>query len=299
PTCDRSPPSGVPVTSDSGPTSVFAEERQDSIARIVEEHGRAHVADLSARFQVSHVTIRKDLAALEQQRRLVRTHGGAVAVGRGAERAFDVRERIQPSEKDAIGRAAAAMVVDGESIALDASTTALALARHLKERGSWLHLTVITNGLRIASELAGHPGITGAMPAGFLRWEALSLVGPLGAGLFEKVNIQKAFMGAAGFAIEAGLSDATEEEGQTKRLMVESASEVVGLVDHSKWGRTAFATFCRTADLTAIVSDLGAPLPMIDELRHAGVDVRLVPPTAPTSGRPTGARLKAGGPAPW
>ena len=75
------------------------------------------------------------------------------------------------------------MVHDGESIALDASTTALALARHLKARGGWLHLTVITNGLRIASELAGHPGISVVMPAGFLRWEALSLVGPLGEGL--------------------------------------------------------------------------------------------------------------------
>jgi DeoR/GlpR family transcriptional regulator of sugar metabolism len=287
------------VTSDSGPTTVFAEERQDFIARIVEEHGRAHVADLAARFAVSRVTIRKDLAALEGQRRLVRTHGGAVAIGRGAERAFDVRERIQRAEKDAIGREAAAMVVDGESIALDASTTALALARHLKARGSWLHLTVITNGLRIASELAGHPGITVAMPAGFVRWEALSLVGPLGAGLFEKVNVQKAFMGAAGFAIDAGLSDATEEEAQIKRLMVDGATEVVGLVDHTKWGRTAFATFCRTAGLTAVVSDVDAPAAMVAELRSSGIDVRLVEASDARPSRPDHQRLRTGGPAPW
>jgi DeoR/GlpR family transcriptional regulator of sugar metabolism len=289
----------MPVTSDPAPSDVFAEERQEYIARIVEEHGRARVADLATRFAVSRVTIRKDLAALEQQRRLVRTHGGAVSVGRGAERAFDVRERIQRAEKDAIGREAAAMVVDGESIALDASTTALALARHLKARGSWLHLTVITNGLRIASELAGHPGITVAMPAGFVRWEALSLVGPLGAGLFEKVNVQKAFMGAAGFAIEAGLSDATEEEAQIKRLMVEGASEVVGLVDHTKWGRTAFATFCRTPDLTSVVTDFEASAAMVAELRRAGVDVRQVEPIEPRPGRADAERLRAGGPTPW
>jgi DeoR family transcriptional regulator of aga operon/DeoR family fructose operon transcriptional repressor len=289
----------MPVTSDPRPGDVFAEERQEYIARIVEEHGRARVADLAARFAVSHVTIRKDLATLEQQRRLVRTHGGAVAVGRGAERAFDVRERIQRAEKDAIGREGAAMVVDGESIALDASTTALALARHLKARGSWLHLTVITNGLRIASELAGHPGITVAMPAGFVRWEALSLVGPLGAGLFEKVNVQKAFMGAAGFAIDAGLSDATEEEAQIKRLMVEGASEVVGLVDHTKWGRTAFATFCRTPDLTSVVTDIEASAAMVAELRRSGVDVRQVEPIEPRPGKADGERLRAGGPTPW
>ena len=282
-----------------GRGDVFAEERQDHIARIVEEHGRARVADLASTFRVSGVTIRKDLAALERQGRVVRTHGGAVTLGRaGAERAFDVRERIQPDEKDAIGREAAGMVVDGESIALDASTTALALARHLKARGGWLHLTVITNGLRIASELAGHPGISVVMPAGFLRWEALSLVGPLGEGLFEKVNIQKAFMGAAGFSIEAGLSDATEEEAQIKRLMVEGASEVVGLVDHTKWERAAFATFCETADLDAVITDAGAPAAMVEQLRRSGIAIHEVTPTvedAATSRR----RLRTGGSAPW
>ena len=284
---------------DPGRSDVFAEERQDHIARIVEEHGRARVSDLATTFRVSGVTIRKDLAVLERQGRLVRTHGGAMTVGRaGAERAFDVRERLQRDEKDAIGRAAAAMVVDGESIALDASTTALALARHLKGRGGWLHLTVITNGLRIASELAGHPGIGVVMPAGFLRWEALSLVGPLGEGLFEKVNIQKAFMGAAGFAIEAGLSDATEEEAQIKRLMVQGASEVVGLVDHTKWGRAAFATFCETADIGVVVTDAGAPPAMVEEVRRTGIEVHLVERTTDRdAGRSR--QVRTGGSAPW
>jgi DeoR family transcriptional regulator of aga operon/DeoR family fructose operon transcriptional repressor len=284
---------------DPGRGDVFAEERQDHIARIVEEHGRARVADLATTFRVSGVTIRKDLAVLERQGRVVRTHGGAVTLGRaGAERAFDVRERIQRDEKDAIGREAAGMVVDGESIALDASTTALALARHLKARGGWLHLTVITNGLRIASELAGHPGISVVMPAGFLRWEALSLVGPLGEGLFEKVNIQKAFMGAAGFALEAGLSDATEEEAQIKRLMVRGASEVVGLVDHSKWGRAAFATFCETSEMGAVITDAGAPAAMVDQVRRAGIEVRLA---EATTNRDEGRsrQIRTGGAAPW
>jgi len=175
------------------------------------------VADLTARFGVSAVTIRQDLRVLEVEGRVVRAHGGALAPGRSRpERAFEVRERLQRDEKERIGATAAALVVDGESIALDASTTALAMARHLKARGGWVHLTVITNGLRIASELAGHPGITVAMPGGFVRWEALSVVGPLGRGLLEKVNIQKAFMGAAGYTLETGLSDATDDEAQIK-----------------------------------------------------------------------------------
>ncbi len=167
------------------------------------------------------------------------------------------------------------MVVDGESIAFDASTTALAVARHLKARGGWVQLTVITNGLRIASELAGFPGISVAMPGGFVRWEALSVVGPLGDGVFRKVNVQKAFLGAAGFSLESGLSDATEEEAQIKRLMADAASEVIGIVDSTKWGRAAFATFCRTADLTAIVSDDEAPASTIAELERRGIAVQL------------------------
>jgi DeoR family transcriptional regulator of aga operon/DeoR family fructose operon transcriptional repressor len=106
-------------------------------------------------------------------------------------------------------------------------------------------------------------------------------------------------MGAAGFAIDAGLSDATEEEAQIKRLMVESATEVVGLVDHTKWGRTAFATFCRTADLTAVVTDRDAPTAMIQELRRSGVEVREVAPDDVPSAHREAPGLRAGGSAPW
>jgi DeoR/GlpR family transcriptional regulator of sugar metabolism len=277
PEVDRTAPEGTLLTSDSRRSDVFAEERQQHIARSVEEHGRARVAELAAMFRVSGVTIRKDLDVLERQGRLQRTHGGAVAATRGgAERAFDVRERLQRTEKDAIGRAAAAMVEDGESIALDASTTALAMARHLRSQRVWLHLTVITNGLRIAEELAGFQGITVVMPGGFVRWEALSVVGPLGEGIFGKVNIHRAFLGAAGFALETGMSDATEEEAQIKRLYVAGAGEVVGLVDHTKWERAAFATFCPTSELDAVVTDAVAPEATVRALRDQGIDVHQV-----------------------
>jgi DeoR/GlpR family transcriptional regulator of sugar metabolism len=263
---------------------VFARERQQHIARIVEEHGRARVTDLAERFAVSEVTIRKDLRVLETEERVVRAHGGALAPSRSRpERSFDVRERLQRAQKERIGAAAAALVIDGESIALDASTTALAMARHLKARGGWAHLTVITNGLRIASELAGHAGITVAMPGGFVRWEALSLVGPLGAGLLEKVNIQKAFMGASGITLETGLSDATEEEAQIKRLIVAAASEVVAVIDHTKWGRSAFATFCSTDRLTGIVTDEEAPAAMAAAFRQRRILVHVAPAIEKTS----------------
>ena len=252
------------------PGDVFARERQEHIARIVEEHGRARVADLAARFGVSAVTIRKDLVVLEAEQRLVRTHGGAIAVDRGrAELSFDIRERLQSDEKGLIGAAAAALVHDGESIVMDASTTALAVARHLKARGGWSQVTVITNGLRLASELAGHRGITVLMLGGRVRWEALSVVGQLGDGLFRRINVQKAFLGAAGFTLESGLADATDEEAQMKRSMVAAAREVIALVDHTKWERAASATFCATDQIHMVLTDTSAPDGMVRDPRRA------------------------------
>lgn len=282
--------------------AVFARERQQQIAALIEERGRARVADLARRFAVSAVTIRKDLAILEGERRVVRTHGGAIAPSRTrAEEAFDVRERLRRREKESIGGAAASLVHDGESIALDSSTTALKLARSLKARGSWHALTIITNSLRIASELAGHPGLTVLMPGGRVRWEAMSVVGPLGAGIFRRVSIQKAFVGAVGFTLDGGLSDATEEEAQPKRSMVGAAREVIAIIDHTKWGRSAAAPFCRTDRLTAVIADTRAPADMVAGLREAGVEVilaRSMSPDGPADHSAAGTAMSApaGGP---
>ena len=260
------------------PGDVFTRERQEHIARIIEEHGRARVSELAAQFRVSAVTIRKDLVALESERRVVRTHGGAIAFDRSrAELAFDIRERLQSDEKVRIGAAAAALVHDGESIVMDASTTALSVARHLKARRGLSQLTVITNGLRLAAELAGHPGIIVLMLGGRVRWEALSVVGQLGDGLFSRINVQKAFLGAAGFTLESGLADATEEEAQIKRSMVTAAREVIAIVDRTKWERAAFATFCPTDKISIVLTDDGVPDAMVRALTGRGVDVRLVP----------------------
>jgi DeoR family transcriptional regulator of aga operon/DeoR family fructose operon transcriptional repressor len=159
---------------------------------------------------------------------------------------------------------------------MDASTTALSVARHIKARGPWTQLTIITNGLRIAFELAGHPGLTVLMLGGRVRWEAMSVVGQLGDGLFSRINVQTAFLGAAGFTLESGLSDATDEEAQIKRSMVAAAREVIAIVDHTKWERAAFATFCPIDKIGSVLTDPEAPSGMVDALRARGVDVRLV-----------------------
>ena len=111
-----------------------------------------------------------------------------------------------------------------------------------------------------------------------MRWEALSVVGQLGDGLFRRVNVQKAFLGAAGFTPESGLADATEEEAQIKRSMVGAAREVIAIVDHTKWERAAFATFCATDQLSIVLTDEAAPEAMVRGLVGRGIDVRLIAP---------------------
>ena len=143
----------------------------------------------------------------------------------------------------------------------------------------------MTNGLRIASELAGCPGIAVVLPGGWVRWEALSVVGTIGSGVFDRINVQTAFVGAAGFTFETGLSDATEEEAQIKRSMIEVAREVFAIVDHTKWGHTAFATFCRTEELTGVISDRSAPELMVTAPEARGIEISLVPYRHRSGGR--------------
>ena len=123
---------------------------------------------------------------------------------------------------------------------------------------------------------------------GRVRWEALSVVGPLGDGVFRRVNVQKAFVGAVGLTIEAGLSDAMEEEAQIKRSMVAAAREIYALVDHTKWGRIASATFCRLDRLTGVFTDDEAPEDMVGRL--VGMGHRGPPGRRPPArrGDPTG-----------
>ena len=241
---------------------------------MIEEKTRASVIELSKRLSVSEVTIRKDLALLEEDGSVLRTHGGAISVGRRrSELAFEVRARLHKAEKSFIGAEAARLVDDGDSIALDASSTALQIARHLKARRE---LTVVTNGIRVATELAGQPSITVLMPGGAVRWEAFSLVGKWGATMLRQLNIQKAFVGAVGFTLEEGLTDVNAEEAELKRAMVVTAKDVIGVFDHTKWNRVAMATFCPTERLRLVISDDRAPADSVMAARNLGIDVRLV-----------------------
>jgi DeoR/GlpR family transcriptional regulator of sugar metabolism len=254
---------------------LFLQERLDQIVTLVQERGRVSVADLSDHFGVSAVTIRNDLTSLQQQGLLVRTHGGAVIQSdpNMEPPAFALRKELHRAEKERIGQAAAALIRDGDSVALDASTTAWQIARHLKDRRE---LTIVTNGLFIALEFLDSPAVTVVMPGGALRTASASLVGDEGACILERYHVQKGFFGAGGFTLEEGLTDTNQYEVKLKQRMVERSKEVIAVVDSSKWGQVTFASLASVEQLDQVIADDAAPAEMVAALRQQGTLVTLV-----------------------
>jgi DeoR/GlpR family transcriptional regulator of sugar metabolism len=250
---------------------LFTHERRQQIAQILGEQQRVTVPELSQLFSVSEVTIRKDLAWLEAHKLAVRTHGGAIlATPTSAEMGFDVRERLQQGEKERIGAAATSYIQNGETIYIDASTTALAMTTFLKEKRE---LTVVTNGLRAGIELITNTSASVLIPGGMLRQESLSLVGTWGKSVLQQIHISKAFVGARGFTLREGLTDVNGEEIELKRSVIEIAKEVIAVIDHSKWNQVAFATFCPPERLKLIITDTKAPAHLIEQARSKGIEV--------------------------
>jgi len=248
-------------------------ERRQAIIEALEEAGQLSVSELSQRFGVSEVTIRGDLQALSEQGLIQRVRGGAIITTVLPDLTYEVRMQLNAAQKAKIGQKAASMVLDGDTIALDASTTAQAITPYLKNINE---LTVVTNGLKVAMSLLAHPGIHVILVGGSLRREGLSLVGPLDCGVIQDIHIRIGFFGARGFTIEEGLTDVNIDEVRTKREMVERCRQVVGVVDASKWGRIATATFARLEQIDTLITDAEAPAEMVSEVRQRGVEVIIV-----------------------
>jgi DeoR family transcriptional regulator of aga operon len=259
----------------------------DRILELLESRESVSVAELARDFSVSEVTVRSDLSILSKQGLVARVRGGARALQSGqSEAAFDLRLRVQEDAKRAIARAAAAMVGDGEAVALDSSTTAFYIALELRAKRE---LVVVTNGLRIATALADAPGVSVIVPGGVVRYAAMSLVGDFAAGVLRTTSIGKGFFGARGISAERGLMDLNPEEVRLKREMVAACEYVVGVFDHTKWRRTALLSFVSTPEIDAIVTDAGAPAELVEEWRERNVnvvaaDVGGAPSSNPVSG---------------
>ena len=241
------------------------------VLRLLETRDSVHVTELAKLFSVSEVTIRSDLSALAGRGLVARVRGGVRALQRGhSELGFDLRLRLEAERKQAIAQASAAMVEDGEAVALDSSTTAYYLALELRSKKE---LVVVTNGLLIAAALADAPGVNVLVTGGLLRLQAMSLVGELGSDVLRSTTINKGFLGARGLSLQRGLMDLNPEEVRIKHEMADACERVIGIFDCTKWHKTALLSFVPADRVNAIVTDSSAPTDEVAAWRAHGVEV--------------------------
>ena len=246
--------------------SLLGEPRRMKMLAWFQEEGSARVRDLAEAFSVSEVTIRQDLERLEAEGHIVREHGGAYLKSVPQQvRAMALHHLINMDAKRRIGKAAAALVEDGETIILDSGSTTTEVAMNLVDRE---HLTVVTNALNIALILGAIPTCTVHMPGGQFKAPTLSLSGERSADYFKGLFAQKLFLATAAVSFEAGLTFPAIADITVKRAMIETASRVYLLADSSKIGKTSFSSLGGIDNIHVLITDSG----IRDEDHRAFVD---------------------------
>jgi DeoR family transcriptional regulator of aga operon len=232
------------------------------------------VTELGERFGVSEVTVRADLDALAALGEVRRVHGGAMLIANPrAERSFEDQRGSHADEKAAIARAAAALVSNGDVVALDVGTTTTALAGALCAREDLAGVTVVTNGLNIALELErAAPRLTVVVTGGTLRPLQHSLVNPLATMVLSTINPDIAFVGCNGIELVRGVTNINLPEAEVKRQMLSAARRRVIVADGSKLGQVAAVHLCPVSEVSLVVTGTSAPADVIAEL---GVEVEV------------------------
>ena len=254
--------------------SVLNEERRRSIVDYINLSGRALVRDLAKRFGSSEITIRRDLELLHSRGLVYRTHGGALPIRAGAEsdRNLTEREMQHPREKLRIAAAAARMVKEGQSVILDSGSTTTAIARALRD---FQQLTVITNAVNIAAELAGS-SIEVILTGGMLRKNSYSLVGPIAEESLRRLKGDILFLGVDGFDTKSGVSTPNLLEAQLNREMVNIATHVVAVCDSSKFGRSSLSSIVPLSKIHEVITDKLVSKADLRTLKKAGIQTTIV-----------------------
>lgn len=248
-------------------------ERQAQILSSVQAAGRVRVIELAETLAVSEMTVRRDLEEMEGGGLLVRVHGGAASVtSRSFEPGFAVRSSLQIEAKQRIGRAAAELVRDGETLIVDAGTTTLHVAGALRPE---LRLRVMALSLRIADVLADQPNVTLMIPGGRVRPHERSLVGAVTLSTFDNLVFDTAILTTGGVDVVHGITEYEYDDAETKRAALRSARRSIIVADSTKLGAVAFARLCPVDDIDVVVTDTAAPPAQVAALRDAGVDVVL------------------------
>jgi DeoR/GlpR family transcriptional regulator of sugar metabolism len=246
-------------------------ERQNQIMQLLACKQRIRVTEICETFEVSEATARRDLEALAVQGKLQRVHGGAIPVGHAAPE-LPLLERCleQASEKERIGKAAAAMVNNNETILLGSGTTVLEVAKNIREHKG---LTVITNSLPVINTLSGLPEISVIVLGGMLRGSELSFIGHITEQALAEVHAEKVFIGTRAISLDQGLTNDYLQETMTDRAILKAGREVIVVADHSKFGRVATALLAPIESVHIIVTDEGTQQDFLDAVQERGLRV--------------------------
>jgi DeoR family transcriptional regulator of aga operon/DeoR family fructose operon transcriptional repressor len=249
------------------------EARRSQIIQLLEQKGSVLVDDLVAQFEVSHVTIRKDLTELEERSLLRRTHGGATHAYKGLfDPSFREKVNLQQVEKQAIARVALEHIEEGDTLVLGAGSTVLTLARLMKPR--FRSLYIITNSIPIAIELVDtHWDIL--LVGGQVRQHSMALVGPAAVRTLEVYHADKAFIGASGVTLGKGYTTPNPYMSDIIKAMIRAADKVYALVDSSKLGQATLASFASLEEVDLLISDEAAPSAFLQALQQQKCNYRL------------------------
>jgi DeoR family transcriptional regulator of aga operon len=256
-------------------------ERLSTLLDLLGQRGKVDVDDLAGELAVSAATIRRDLDHLADQQLLTRTRGGAVVNNVAYDLPLRYKTARHASEKERIARAAAALVDRGSVVGLNGGTTTTEIARALAVRPELNGLdepsvTVVTNALNIASELAVRPHVKIVVTGGVARPSSFELSGPLASRILDEITMDVVFLGVDAVDPARGAYAHHEGEASINRLMAERARRVVVAADSSKLGRHAFARICPPSAIDTLITDDAAPAPVVAAFEAEGVTVRLV-----------------------
>jgi DeoR family transcriptional regulator, aga operon transcriptional repressor len=260
---------GLPKTLDG--EDMLIDERRQHILGLLQSDGRVLVAELSRQLGISQITIRKDLDHLEGKGLIQRTHGGALPVQTGAlfDPSLQEKQKQHSHEKQRIAAAAARLVQEGQCVMLDSGTTTTAIARALRR---FSQLTVITNAVNIAAELAG-TNFEVILTGGTLRKNSFSLVGPLAEDVLEEMHADILFLGVDGFDVEQGVTTPNVLESRVNRAMVKAARRVVAVCDSTKFGRRSLSRIVSPAAIHQVITDKNVPQQIVEALQSQNIEV--------------------------
>ena len=249
-------------------------ERHELILKKLAKYGNVSAIELSKEFNVSSVTIRKDLKLLEDRELLFRSHGRAIPFNPYiTTRPINEKEKISVAEKRGIASAAAGTILPNDNIIIASGTTLIEFARHISDVNN---LTVITASLNTALIVSKNPSIEVIQLGGVVRASSSSVIGPLGEKMLAEFSCNKLYIGVDGIDLEYGLTTTNSMEASLNKVMIKSAQKIIVLVDSSKFGKKGFGRICGLEDVDQIITDTGIDLATKERLMELGIDVLVV-----------------------